>query len=80
MDDGLPHRVEMLASGKNFTMRIDKGFARTIVNEGEREFLEVDTPLFLGGLPESVKLSATRQWHVRNGTSFQGCVNKVDFS
>ncbi len=35
------HRIELLAVKKNFTLRVDGGLARSIVNEGKNEFLDV---------------------------------------
>ena len=39
--DGRTHRIELLAAAKNFTLRVDGGLARSIVNEGKNEFLDV---------------------------------------
>ena len=38
VSNGEYHRVEMLAIKKKFTLRVDGGIARSIVNEGENEF------------------------------------------
>jgi len=65
--------VELLTSGKNMTMRVDGGPARTIINEGDQEFMElVDEPLYLGGLPSGIKDAAFKKWHIRNTVSFNG--------
>lgn len=66
------HVVELVAAGKNMTMRVDNGAPRTIINDGEHQFMEINEPLYLGGLPASVKDSAFKKWHVRNTVSFNG--------
>lgn len=70
--DGEEHRVELLAIKKNFTMRVDGGKARSIINDGEKDMLKLTTPLFLGGLPSNVAATALNLWHLRNSTSFHG--------
>ena len=69
---GAWHVVELIAAGKNMTMRVDGGAARTIINDGEHQFMELEEPLYLGGLPASVRDSAKKKYHVRNTDSFNG--------
>lgn len=75
--DGKYHSVELLAIKKNFTLRVDRGLARSIINEGSKDFLKLNTPLFLGGLPPEPGHQAFRNWHIRNLTSFKGCLKEV---
>merc|ERR1711992_136682 len=75
--DGEYHTVEILAIKKNFTLRVDGGLARSIVNEGPNEFLNVRSPLYLAGVPEQTGTKAWKQWHLRNTTSFIGCIKEV---
>ncbi|GIY00781.1 protein slit [Caerostris extrusa] len=77
VSDGNPHTVELTLIKKNFTMRVDNGTSRTIVNEGVKEYLEVSSPLYIGGVSEEVASSALRQWHLRNTSSFDGCIKDV---
>ncbi|GBM42199.1 Protein slit [Araneus ventricosus] len=77
VSDGNPHTVELMLIKKNFTMRVDNGTSRTIVNEGVKEYLEVSSPLYIGGVSEEVASSALRQWHLRNTSSFDGCIKDV---
>ena len=37
LSDGRYHRVELIAVKKNFTLRVDGGLARSIVNDGKNE-------------------------------------------
>ena len=69
---GAWHLVELIAAGKNMTMRVDGGVTRTIINDGEHQFMELEEPLYLGGLPASVRDSAKKKYHVRNTDSFNG--------
>jgi len=69
---GAWHVVELIAAGKNMTMRVDGGAARTIINDGQHQFMEIEEPLYLGGLPASVRDSAKKKYHVRNTDSFNG--------
>ena len=66
--------MELIGAGKNMTMRVDGGAPRTIINDGDEQFMELDEPLYLGGLPASVRDSAKKKYHVRNTDSFNGCL------
>ncbi|XP_043587726.1 protein slit isoform X1 [Bombus pyrosoma] len=85
--DGKPHVAELLAIKKNFTMRVDRGPARSIINEGPKEYLKLITPMYVGGVAPEVANIAFTEFHLRNITSFQGCITEmwinhklVDFS
>lgn len=75
--DGKYHTVELLAIKKNFTLRVDRGLARSIINEGSKDFLKLTTPLYLGGLAPEPGQQAYKLWHLRNLTSFKGCMKEV---
>ncbi|XP_017468504.1 PREDICTED: protein slit isoform X2 [Rhagoletis zephyria] len=75
--DGKYHCVELLAIKKNFTLRVDRGLARSIINEGSNDFLKLTTPMFLGGLPPEPGQQAYKNWQIRNLTSFKGCMKEV---
>ena len=77
VSDGMLHVVELLANGKNFTLRVDNGLARSIINEGVNEYLNVTAPLYLGGIENNSGQNALKLWHLRNLTSFKGCFNSV---
>ncbi|XP_039283306.1 protein slit [Nilaparvata lugens] len=77
VSDGKYHMVELLAIKKNFTMRVNRGLARSIINEGSQEFLKLTTPLFIGGVPPEPGQNAFTQWHLRNLTSFNGCMREL---
>lgn len=73
--DGHYHIAELLAVRKNFTLRVNRGLARSIINEGLQEYLRLTTPLYLGGVPSEVGYQAFSEWHLRNITSFRGSLN-----
>lgn len=70
--DGKPHMAELLAIKKNFTMRVDRGPARSIINEGPKEYLKLVTPMFVSGVAPEIAKVAFTEFHLRNITSFQG--------
>lgn len=72
VSDGSYHKAELLAIKKNFTLRVDDGPARSIINEGAHEYLRLDRPMFIGGVPEETARDAFAKWHLRNITSFKG--------
>lgn len=72
VSDESEHIVELLSERQNFTLRVDSGISRSMVNAGDQEYLDVDTPLFLGGVPPDVGRHAHAHWHLRNSTSFRG--------
>ena len=77
--DGEYHTVEILAIKKNFTLRVDGGLARSIVNEGPNEFLNARSPFYIAGVPDETGSKAWKQWHLRNTTSFIGKTNFTGF-
>lgn len=72
VSDGQYHIAELLAVKKNFTLRVDRGLARSIINEGTNEYLRLTTPMFLGGIPPEAWGKAVGDFHLRNLTSFHG--------
>ncbi|XP_057665439.1 protein slit isoform X2 [Diorhabda carinulata] len=77
VSDGEYHVAELIAIKKNFTLRVDRGLARSIINEGSKEYLRLSTPMYLGGIPPEAGQEAFTQWHLRNLTSFHGCMKEV---
>ncbi|MCL4144942.1 UNVERIFIED_CONTAM: hypothetical protein GTU68_026117 [Idotea baltica] len=71
------HTVELQIKSHNITLRIDRGKARRMTNRGESPYLEAKSPLFVGGVPHEISSHALRYWHLRNSTSFIGCLNQL---
>ena len=81
VSDGRYHHLEFVLVKKNFTMRVDGGQQRTIVNEGVKEFLETKSSLFIGGLSPELANSAVRNWQIWNSSSLEGMIfHYIDFS
>lgn len=75
VSDGSYHEVQFELIRKNFTMRVDRGTPRTIINEGLNEYLEVNKgTLFIGGIPDAIAHEAVRNWHIWNATSLEGMI------
>lgn len=79
VNNGHYHQVMFELVKKNFTMIVDNGPSRTIVNEGENEYLDVNGPLYIGGLPQEVGQDVRQKWHIWNATSFEGLTNQRIF-
>ncbi|XP_055874290.1 slit homolog 2 protein-like isoform X2 [Biomphalaria glabrata] len=78
VDDGLTHQVTMIIFQKNFTMSIDSSnVSRTVTNEGSRTHLDLQDPLYIGGLPSALNAQAFKKWHIKDSSSFIGCFHKV---
>ncbi|KAJ2938693.1 hypothetical protein O0L34_g12019 [Tuta absoluta] len=77
VSDGAYHKAELLAIKKNFTLRVDDGPARSIINEGAKEYLRLERAVYLGGVPQDVAEKAFAKWHLRNITSFKGCLKEA---
>ena len=70
LNDDKQHIVELLLEGKNLTMRVDGGLARSLINLGSKvslereacnlsesnfqEVLSITSPTYLGGVPDKV--------------------------
>ncbi|XP_037088606.1 LOW QUALITY PROTEIN: protein slit-like [Pollicipes pollicipes] len=75
--DGRPHVVELLLDHKRLTLRVDRGQRRSIVNDGPQQYMRLSAPLYIGGLPRAVGVSAYSQWHLRDISSFTGCLKQL---
>ena len=80
MSDGRYHTVELLSQKKNFTLRVDQGNARSMINEGEHEYLRLSTQALLAEKTAAREAAekAARQWQLRNTTSFRVCIKGFD--
>ena len=83
VSNGEYHRVEILAIKKKFTLRVDGGLARSIINEGQNEYMTGTShqPLFVAGVPADVGRKSLNSWHLRNATSLIGrCMKTPNIS
>ncbi|RXG73149.1 Protein slit [Armadillidium vulgare] len=74
------HTVELNVDSHNITLRIDGGKPRKMTNRGKSPYLNVDSPLFVGGIPQDMAEHAVRLWHVRDATSFIGCLDELSIN
>ena len=72
--------LRCLNISKNFTLRVDGGIARSIINEGDNEFLVLHSSLFVGGVEPKLGEEVLKKWHLRNATSFNGMTLFFTFS
>jgi len=76
LNDDLEHKVQIQLKGKSLVLSVDGGQPRTVVNEGSNKGLSLIHPTFIGGVPSSVGETALSLWHLRNSTSFKGCIKE----
>ncbi|XP_037530264.1 slit homolog 2 protein [Nematolebias whitei] len=80
VNDGSFHSVELIASDQTLTLFIDGGAPKSINSISKQSTLNIDSPLYLGGMPQRVSggLSALQlSSGGRNGTSFHGCLRNL---
>ncbi|XP_078669128.1 slit homolog 2 protein-like isoform X5 [Branchiostoma floridae x Branchiostoma belcheri] len=77
VNDGRYHTIELIAANQMVNLSVDHEEAKSMVNTGLNEQLNLITPLYIGGMPQDVNAQAVKDWHVRNGTSFHGCIQSL---
>uniref|UniRef100_A0AAZ3NNS2 Slit homolog 2 (Drosophila) n=1 Tax=Oncorhynchus tshawytscha TaxID=74940 RepID=A0AAZ3NNS2_ONCTS len=79
VNDGVFHVVELVASDQTVSLSIDGGPVKSINSLSKQSTLSIDSPLYLGGMPDRWSVSAALQSGVggQNGTSFHGCLRNL---
>ncbi|XP_075947973.1 slit homolog 2 protein isoform X1 [Anarhichas minor] len=82
VNDGSFHAVELVASDQTLSLSIDGGPPKSINSISKESTLNIDSPLYLGGMPERASASGglSSLQHSsggRNGTSFHGCLRNL---
>uniref|UniRef100_A0A8C3AZA6 Slit homolog 2 (Drosophila) n=1 Tax=Cyclopterus lumpus TaxID=8103 RepID=A0A8C3AZA6_CYCLU len=82
VNDGSFHAVELVASDQTLSLSIDGGPPKSINSISKQSTLNIDSPLYLGGMPERASASGglSSLQHSsggRNGTSFHGCLRNL---
>ncbi|XP_026026763.1 slit homolog 2 protein isoform X8 [Astatotilapia calliptera] len=82
VNDGNFHAVELVASDQTLSLSIDGGPPKSINSLNKQSTLNIDSPLYVGGMPERASasggLSALQHSSGgRNGTSFHGCLRNL---
>lgn len=67
----------MYAYKKNITLRVDGEQARSVINEGSKEYVKFSSAMFIGGVSPEAAQQAYNHYHLRNITSFTGCMKEV---
>lgn len=67
----------MYAYKKNITLRVDGEQARSVINEGSKEYVKFSSAMFIGGVSPEAAQQAYNYYHLRNITSFTGCMKEV---
>ncbi|VDM52071.1 unnamed protein product [Angiostrongylus costaricensis] len=78
VNDGLPHKIEIIVQGKNCSLSIDNNTAQSVENGGKIEKFEINTKqnLYIGGLPPHQATRVKAQFHVRHTHSLKGTCTK----
>nr|CAB3266365.1 slit homolog 2 protein [Phallusia mammillata] len=78
VNDGKIHKIQVLIHSTVVSMRIDNDHSvRVNVGSGSSENSEPRTPLYIGGIESQILSSAKRMIHIRNSTSFKGCISAL---
>uniref|UniRef100_A0A8C3IXH4 Slit homolog 2 protein n=1 Tax=Chrysemys picta bellii TaxID=8478 RepID=A0A8C3IXH4_CHRPI len=77
INDGNFHIVELLAMDQILSLSVDGGSPKIITNLSKQSTLNVDSPLYVGGMPVKNNVAALRQSPGQNGTSFHGCIRNL---
>uniref|UniRef100_H2YXG0 Uncharacterized protein n=1 Tax=Ciona savignyi TaxID=51511 RepID=H2YXG0_CIOSA len=81
INDGTPHKVELIIRDRLVSLKIDNGktiketMTSSMTSSSEVIGSEALSPLFIGGIRADLLRSARRFWHIRNTTSFKGCIH-----
>ncbi|XP_033125426.1 slit homolog 2 protein-like isoform X1 [Anneissia japonica] len=76
LNDGQFHELNLKVAQKNISMSVDSGEWQLSKSMGTNAHFDIDVKTYIGGLPSDEIENALQQVHVRNSTSFFGCVTK----
>ncbi|CAF4543039.1 unnamed protein product, partial [Rotaria socialis] len=73
------HELQLVSVGQNFSLTVDRGYTRHINNRGQNAYLNTSDirALYIAGLPNDLTARALQLWHIREATSFQGCIHAL---
>ncbi|XP_061772190.1 slit homolog 2 protein isoform X4 [Nerophis ophidion] len=82
VNDGTFHAVELVASEQTLSLSIDGGAPKSINSLSKQSTLSIDSPFYLGGMPERAPTSGgvSALQHSSggpNGSSFHGCLRNL---
>ncbi|CAF4437544.1 unnamed protein product, partial [Rotaria sp. Silwood2] len=73
------HELQLISIDQNLTLIIDRDYRRFINNHGSRVYMNTSEihALYISGLPNELTGRALQLWHIREATSFQGCIHAL---
>jgi len=76
INDGRPHKLEAIIDGKALLLKIDSLATQAVVNSGRVDSFHsnIDQRFYIGGMPETISQSSLAAFHVKNSSSFDGCL------
>ncbi|WKY15918.1 hypothetical protein Q1695_000972 [Nippostrongylus brasiliensis] len=79
VNDGLPHRIEILVKGKKCLLSVDKQIMQSVENDGILETFDMKSKqyLYIGGLPVDRSKRVMEQFHVKDSVSLKGCISDM---
>ncbi|XP_028829067.1 slit homolog 1b isoform X2 [Denticeps clupeoides] len=78
VNDGQFHTVELVTFDRRVNLSIDGGLPTTLDSLAHPLPLSRETPLYVGGMPETVQPSSYPSiWTLNNGSSFHGCISHL---
>ncbi|CAF2689089.1 unnamed protein product [Rotaria sp. Silwood2] len=79
VNDGKIHELQLISIDQNLTLIIDRDYRRFINNHGSRVYMNTSEihALYISGLPNELTGRALQLWHIREATSFQGCIHAL---
>ncbi|CAF4205393.1 unnamed protein product [Rotaria socialis] len=79
VNNGKIHELQLISIGQNFSLIVDRSYTRFINNRGISTYMntsEIDG-LYISGLPKELTTRAVQLWHIREATSFKGCIHAL---
>ncbi|KAM6221925.1 slit homolog 2 protein isoform 2-T2 [Rhynchocyon petersi] len=78
INDGNFHIVQLIVLNQNLSLSVDGGTPKVISNLPKLSVLNLDSPLYVGGMPgRNSVATALKQPSGQNGSSFQGCLRSL---
>ncbi|CAK8685542.1 unnamed protein product [Clavelina lepadiformis] len=76
VNDGDTHRVQVLLRDDVISMKVDGSSAiEESTRSGQANSLDIHSSVCLGGMTSAKLLAAKRKWHIRDTTTFIGCIH-----
>uniref|UniRef100_A0A8C4QPU1 Slit homolog 2 (Drosophila) n=1 Tax=Eptatretus burgeri TaxID=7764 RepID=A0A8C4QPU1_EPTBU len=78
INDGHFHTVELLALEQGLKLSVDGGNPKSLMAMGKQSSLNLNHPLYVGGLPSGLTVAATKTSPAKNSMgSFHGCLRHL---